>query len=137
MPYRTWYTEDGGVIHVGEGVVTGAEILASAAQDHKDAERARSFRYGLADFSSATQLDVTAAQMRAIADENARLAGLVPRAVVAVVAPADHIYGVARMWEFHTDGVGWETWVFRDRATAVAWLRERCPGALPDAGPAA
>jgi hypothetical protein len=132
MTYTTRYTGDGGILRVGEGVVTGAQILASAVQDNQDLARAQLFRYGFVDFTTATKVDATAAQIRAIAEENARTAVLAPRVVVAIVAPSDHIYGIARMWEFHADAVGWETWVFRDRATAIAWLRERCPGAIPD-----
>ena len=137
MSFTTQFTPDGlGVIQVGEGVVTGAEMIAHTMEISRTAERMKAIRYGFVDLARTTRLDVTPAQVRAIAEEGAKVAALVSSGVtVAVAASSDHVYGVARMWEFHSDGNGLETWVFRDRAAALAWLRERCPGAVPDEPP--
>ena len=134
MPFTTHFTPDGlGVIQVGEGVVTGAELLAHTMEISRRSERVMAIRYGFVDLARTARLDMTPAQVRAVADEGAKIAALASSGVaVAVAASSDHVYGVARMWEFHSDGNGFETWVFRDRAAAIAWLRERCPGAVPD-----
>lgn len=41
---------------------------------------------------------------------------------VAVVAPDDISFGMARMYEALSDSVPWEFKVFRDAAAAVSWL---------------
>jgi len=41
---------------------------------------------------------------------------------VAVVAPEDISFGLARMYEAFSDSVPWEFMVFRDATAAVSWL---------------
>jgi len=130
MPFFTQYTPDGlGVSHRGEGVVTGAEVIAAAAEHHRLEERARKLRYGFVDFSQVSELRVSAAEVQAIADEDRMTAALTPNAVVAVIAPLDHAFGVSRMWETLMDATKWTTRIFRDRDEALAWLRKQVPNA--------
>ena len=42
---------------------------------------------------------------------------------VAVVAPRDISFGLARMYELFADSVPWDFVVFRSMETALAWLR--------------
>jgi hypothetical protein len=103
MAYFTEYTADGlGVLHRGEGIVTGAQV---------------------------SELQVSAAEVQAIADENRVTAAHTPDAVVAVIAPLDHAFGVSRMWETLMDATNWTTRIFRGSAEARAWLREQAPNA--------
>jgi hypothetical protein len=48
-------------------------------------------------------------------------AGIYPK--VAVVAPQDLSFGLARMYEFFADSIPWDFVVFRSVDTALAWLR--------------
>jgi hypothetical protein len=131
MAYFTEYTADGlGVLHRGEGVVNGADVVAASVEHHRLEERARRLRYGFVDFSQVTELRISAAEVEAIAGENRRTAALAPNVVVAVLAPMDHAFGLSRMWETFAEVTGWSTRVFRDRVEALAWLRERIPNAL-------
>ena len=131
MAYSTEYTLDGlGVIHRGEGIVTGADVIAASADHHRLEDRARRLRYGIVDFTEVTELRVSAAEAQAIADEDRLTAALTPDVVVAVVAPQDHVFGMSRMWETLAESTGWTTRVFRDRAEAVGWLREQFPNAV-------
>jgi len=43
--------------------------------------------------------------------------------MVAVVAPKDLSFGLARMYEFFADSIPWDFVVFRSVDTALAWLR--------------
>ncbi|MBV8280953.1 MAG: hypothetical protein JO347_02675, partial [Candidatus Eremiobacteraeota bacterium] len=45
--------------------------------------------------------------------------------VVAIHAKDDEPFALARMWQVLVQQTGWETAVFRERADAVAWVRER------------
>lgn len=130
MAYSTEYTPDGlGVIHRGEGIVAGAEVIAASADHHRLEERGRRLRYGVVDFTKVTELRVSAAEAQAIAEEDRLTAALTPDVAVAVIAPQDHVFGMARMWETLAESTGWTTRVFRDRDEAVAWLREQLPNA--------
>ena len=44
---------------------------------------------------------------------------------VAIVAPQDLVFGLARMEEALASGTSWEIQVFRERASALAWLESR------------
>jgi hypothetical protein len=48
--------------------------------------------------------------------------GTAEKPKVAVVAPEDVSYGLARMYEGFTNDVPWEFVVFRAAAAALAWL---------------
>ena len=131
MALFTEYTPDGlGVLLRGEGVLTGAEIIAASAEHHRLEERARKLRYGFVDFSQVSELRATAAEVQAIADEDRKTAALNADIVVAVIAPLDHAFGVSRMWETLMDATGWTTRIFRDRDEALAWLRKQIPDAV-------
>jgi hypothetical protein len=130
MPYTTELIDGGrGVLHVGTGVLTGAEILAGARAAHSAPGRVGKFTHGLTDLSGVTELRLTAEEVRRISEENritARIA--VPGAPVAIVATSELVFGMARMWEVHVEDTGWTTRVFRSRAEAEAWLRGRLDG---------
>lgn len=128
MPYTTEFIDDGtGVLHVGSGIVSSGEIVAGSHEVQSDEARARRLTHGLVDLTDVTELHVTAADMRIIAQASKRTAKFMPRGAVAIVAPRDYIFGMARMWESLVDEDGWTTRVFRDRAEAEAWLREPSP----------
>lgn len=48
-------------------------------------------------------------------------AGTYPK--IAVIAPKDVSFGMARMYQFLTDSIPWDFVVFRSADTALAWLR--------------
>src|SRR5262245_43206870 len=114
MPYTTELIAGGtGIYHEGTGVLTGAEVIAPAVDLHEDRERARRITHGLVDLSAVTEFRVSPDDLRRIAMENRESAKLIPRAFVAVVAPADHVFGSVRMWQVFADETGWVTQVFR------------------------
>lgn len=130
MPISTTFTPDGtGLIRTVQGSTTGAELLAAdtALLSEGEAVVAR-LRFALHDFGDTADLRATADEARAIARQDAMLAKLNPQLCVAVIAPLDAQFGLSRMWEVFAEDTGWQTAVFRDRPSALAWLRERVPG---------
>jgi hypothetical protein len=126
MPYSTEYLADGtGIYHEASGVLTGAEIIAAGAATHAVPETARRLTHALVDFTTVSEFRVTAEDFRQLAAENLVTASLAPNAVVAVVAPQDHIFGSVRMWQVFAEQTGWDTAVFRDRKLADDWLWRR------------
>ena len=43
---------------------------------------------------------------------------------VAIIAPQDAPFGMARMWEAFAHDTGWQTQVFHDRPAADLWLAD-------------
>ena len=131
MPYTTELIAGGtGIYHEGIGVLTGEEMIAAGLATHSSPEIARRLTHALVDLSAVTDFQVTPADLRMLASENLVTSRLVPRAFVAVVAPADHIFGSIRMWRVFAGETGWVTEVFRSRDLAETWLRE-CLARLP------
>ena len=124
MPYQVEFVAGGTGIHLtGAGTVLGAEIVAGAFEAHRDEARARGLRYGLVDLTELTVLQITTEEIRDTVAEDRVTAALAPGIFVAIVAPRDYVFGMARMWQAFAEVTGWETAVFRDRAEAIEWLR--------------
>ena len=130
MPYTATYVDDGkGVLKKGTGHVTGLEIFTSALQETANKDRPRGVRYALVDFSEATDLKITPEDIRRIVELNRKLAVTSPGELVAIVAPAELPYAMARLWHTLSDDIGWKRNVFHTRADAIYWLRKELQGA--------
>lgn len=130
MPISTAFTRDGaGLLRTVQGTVTGADFVAAETALLSEQQTIAKLRYALLDFGDATEFSATADEVRLIAKRDAELAALNSQVAVAIIAPRDVQFGMSRMWEVFVDGSGWETAVFRDSASAVAWLYQRVPGA--------
>ena len=126
MPYIASYLDGGKGVHKkGSGVVTGPELFAAALADRSDEARARKLRYGICDFSEATDMQVTPVQIRQLVEINRKMAELTPGGIVAIVAPGSLSYALARLWHTLTDDLGWTSNVFYTRPDAIAWVRKQ------------
>lgn len=125
MTYQVEFKHEGTGFHLtGFATVLGSEIIAAAAEAHRDEARARRLRYALVDLADLTEFRVATEEVRLIVAEDMITARLAPRIVVAIVAPRDYAFGMARMWQVFAEDTGWTTQVFRGRAEAIEWLRE-------------
>jgi hypothetical protein len=125
MPYSTEFIDGGrGVIHLGEGVLTGDELIAGSLLVRERAEREGRIEYGLTDLSAVIEFRASPKDLRRLADAQMTLARIIPRGISAVVATSEHIFGMARMWEAYAEDTHWAIRVFRDREAAELWLRE-------------
>src|SRR5450631_897132 len=126
MSYESFYVDSGKGLHkFGRGVVTSAEIHFSSVRDGAYPERVRALKYGLVDFSETTDLQMTTESIRQLVEVNRKMADLTPGAFVAVVAPNPQAYGLVRIWQTFTEGLGWKANVFHSRAAAIWWLRKQ------------
>jgi hypothetical protein len=105
------------------GTVTGDELLALSLEVEAN-RAAHPMGFCLVDLTGAAQLLVTRADVERFVDVGWRLAALSPAMAVAVAAPADLAFGMARMWEMMSTGSGWRTCVFRSLAEAERWLTD-------------
>jgi hypothetical protein len=105
-----------------EGVVDDAELLGSygALVQEPDYD---STLDDLVDMTGVDRLDVSSESVRQLVRMFTPLdpEGLVTR--LAIVAPRDHVFGMARMYEILRSDAPEEICVFRDRAAAERWLR--------------
>jgi hypothetical protein len=128
MPFANHFVDGGKGLHrVGTGLVTGPEMLDVIRGESADDERYRRLRYELVDFSATTQMKITLEETRRVVERSRRMADWAPGIVVAVAAPLDITYGIARMWHSVYDDVAWKRNLFRDRAEALAWIRQQLP----------
>lgn len=122
-----------GVVFHGVGALTGQEVIEVKEQLATNEERVRSLEFALVLLVEVSAFSITVEEVRAVAAIDRRLARLVPHLTVGIVAPRDHDFGVARMWEAIADVPGWTNGVFRERVEAEAWIYrvlkrpDRCP----------
>lgn len=126
MPATTEYVRDGRGFHLrATGSVAGEDLVNVALGLEADPVRLRGLRFMLADMSGVTEFLMTTEHVRRIADADRRMALVVPSMCVAIVAARDDTFGLARMWEVMAEPTGWATRVFRDAASADAWIEEQ------------
>lgn len=105
------------LVHVTlSGDVTDDEVLDLQRALHQTPE-AEPWWQALVDCSTADQMLLTAGAIRELGARSRFTA----EARIAIVAPRDALYGIARMVELMHPGPC-EIMVFRDRDSAVAWL---------------
>jgi len=125
MPFNTEFTEDYmGIVHVGSGIVTGAEILAGCKSVTALVQTTENFHYKLVNLAGATDLQVSEEELNQIVAEDRLIAAARPHAAIAIVAPNEQITAVARHWENRVEGLGWLTHITRTPSDAWRWLRE-------------
>ena len=133
MPYTDEQLDDGrGILRLWTGAVAAGDVTVANA-DYLTREDWTKLEYLIADFSGVTELQATTEDIRNIAIAEARIATLIPNLVIAVVAPTDYIFGMARMWEVFAEQTGWIRRVFRSRPEAEAWVHELMDGLLKQA----
>lgn len=123
MPLSTEFSDEGaGVFLIASGIFTGQDLVASKLEIMEAATRGMPISYGFVDLSNIDRFSVDKDDIQdtALADE--KIAKIVGKIKVAILAPTDIAFGMARMWQAYVDQIGWETYVFRDRTTAEAWL---------------
>ena len=128
MPIDIRYLDNGiGVLYIGQGIVTGDEIIKSNRNIFSSKERMEKLKYGFIDYSNITQLSVSNSEIEIIASQDKKASEYIPDAVVAVAAKRDFEFGLNRMWEIVVENTGlqWETMLFRERDAAVKWIKQK------------
>ena len=125
MPVDLVELADGrGVAKIAREVVVGSD-LRDALRSLLHSEHLGQYVFALADFAAAGRIDFTNADLRSFVTLDREIAKFTrPGWLVAVIAPQDAIYGMARQWQVFADDNGWETVVARNREEAEAWIIE-------------
>lgn len=123
MPYLTELFSDGtGLLRMGKGVLTGAEILHVLQSWPAGIAEPERITHGLVDLTDVTSLRITLDEIKAISDIDGKNAEGMNLVHVAIVAPSDLLFGMARLYEGLAAISKWNTHFFRTRDDAKAWL---------------
>ena len=114
---------DGGIVLHYFDVLTAEQIIQ--AKRSLVTEQNRGMKYLIVDIAADVEIHISSAELRAIVEENKRLAAIaVPAMPVAIAAPQDLAFGLARMWEAYAQETGWRINVVRSRAEADSWIQK-------------
>jgi hypothetical protein len=129
VPYSTEFTADGlGLLQIGQGIVTGDDLIATTLLVSQARSQLSRVRYGLIDLSAATGFEVSLAYLVEVAHVDKELIATVSKNLaVAVVTAAGDGARLARTWQVLAAPTGWRIHVFGDRDAATAWLRSELP----------
>ena len=128
MPIEVKYLDNGiGVMFIGEGFVTGDDIINSNREVFSSEERMKNYKYGFIDYSIVSHLSVSNSEIEYMVSQQMKASEFIPDAVLAFVAKKDLEFGLTRMWEIIAENTGlqWETMIFRNRGKAEIWIKDR------------
>jgi hypothetical protein len=114
---------DKGLVLSCSGVLTEKELID--VKRSLVTEQNKHLRYIITDLTHVHEFQIHAPAIRKMVAENKRLAAIAePGMLVAIVAPQELGYGLARMWEAYAHHeTGWRTSVFHSRADAELWIQ--------------
>lgn len=106
----------------GSGLLTGDEPVATTHTRVEDGACVSKVDTCLALLYQVTRLDFGAEHLMRVVDLDRQRLRFIPRAVVALVAPRDEVFGMARMGEMRMASTNWTTEVFRSRKKPEEWI---------------
>ena len=127
MPVSVASMEDGaGLLFICAGKLTAKDLLDAKDRLLETPGRLEECRFAIVDLGLASSLQLSTDEVRRIAERDRELAAITRRGLpVAVLAPTDVAYGLARMWEVFVENTGWETIVFKARREGEDWVRQK------------
>lgn len=125
MPILIKYTDDKGVVFKGEGIVTYDDLRRANDIIYANDEKIRSIAYQLIDLSAVDGIDLSNDELERIGQQDQNAFNINPEMRIAVIGPEDLTFGLARVWEVFACELGGQRAceIFRDEATAKAWLQ--------------
>lgn len=108
------------------GAISGQEILSVGQQLILDPNWENGFRV-LFDYSDVTNINIDSSDIRRIVAQDQTNLSAFNHCRIAVVAPHDLVFGMARMWELLSENNNLTAAIFRDSLSAMAWLTETSP----------
>lgn len=124
MAFEVKFIDGGeGLVFIASGVAHASELIAINREIYSEAYLMKQ-RYQLVDLTGAESIEVDERDIRQLADMDKEAAAINPEIKIAVVAPGDLEYGLARMWLAHVDEGELESRVFRSREEADRWIEK-------------
>lgn len=115
-----------GVIYRCSGDMVAEDFFTANNSFLATPDEIKKWRYGLVDLSAVSSMDIGYLDVSRVVAQNSTIASIaVPGIVIAVAAPRDHGFALARMWQALVERVGWETMAFRSLAEAEDWIQKK------------
>ena len=115
-----------GVMAIASGNLTGQEFVDAVWRVNALAAKTRPIYYTYFEFNEVTSISLSVEDLARVAEcviaaANAQQT----ERIVSVVATEEPAYRLATIYSVFIEKTGWEVCTFRDRNSAVAWLRSR------------
>lgn len=124
MAFEVKFIDGGeGLVFIASGKAHASELIAINREIYSEAYLMKQ-KYQLVDLTGAEEIEVDERDIKQLADMDKEAAAINPEIKIAVVAPGDLEYGLARMWLAHVDEGELESRVFRTREEADRWIEE-------------
>jgi NAD-dependent oxidoreductase involved in siderophore biosynthesis len=119
------FTEDGkGIVFQGSGRLTEQELVMARTALQSDAEAMRRVAFAVVDLEKVTELRLDHEGVRRLVHIDEQLAQLAASMTVAIAAPSDHLFGIARMWQTMAEQTGWPIRIVRSHSEAQRWIAQ-------------
>lgn len=123
MPYAgELIHEDTGFLWIGQGVLTGQELIEGSEVQVRLAPAPGRITHSLVDFTQVTAVEVTVDEVMQVGEIDRRNAEVLRCLHVAIVVPTHHGHSLASIYEHLTSPKDWTTRTFPTRAEAETWL---------------
>ena len=107
-----------------KGMVSGQDIENAKAIIYRKVNPSRR-RYQFFDLTEVSQFDVTLHDVKRIGEQDIEASKKYSEMVIAIVADNDVARAIANMWNVYVGKARFEKGVFRNEATARAWIGEK------------
>ena len=125
MTVRINYLDGGiGIELIASGIVSGDEVLEAHKEIYNE-ENLHRQRYRIIDRTSCDYYCVRPEEIEQIAELDINAAKINPNIVIALVSATDLQNDMARIWQIYVEKSPLATRIFRDRQSAVAWIKEQ------------
>ena len=114
---------DRGVEILASGLVTGKEVIAAHAKIYA-VEKLRIQRYHIIDKSRCTEYDVSASDIKLIAQLDRQAAQVNPALIMAIVESSSLKYSLSELWQAHVEPFIKHSQSFTNRTDAEQWIHD-------------
>lgn len=124
MPISISYDPPDGVRVIGEGIVSGEDLLEANAQMYSSPQEIMSCNFQIIDFTNVNTLNLSNDEVEKLIAQDGEASKLNPNLKIAVVAKEDNIYSIMQMWQSFTVHEAYKSAVFRKLEDACKWVKE-------------
>lgn len=118
------FENDGrGLLFIGEGVISGEQLIRQTEKTYASKSVCR-LHYQIIDLRGVHRMDITAEQIKTLAELDREAADRRPGIKIAIVASHDLTFGLSRIYSAYAHSPNLEARIFREMDEARAWIDE-------------
>lgn len=117
--------DEGGLLGIASDTLTGAELLEANSVVYETDEKTRAIVYIICDYRRVKKVEISAEEIRELAERDKRAARINPKIVMATVVSTDLGFGLSRMWQAYTGENPFVARIFRAMDEAERWVADQ------------